>query len=112
MREISTKKIEIGEHVLIDGVEYVAKEHDGDCLHCDVVGCGDWFLIPCEDGLILKRVVKQPVWVHKPNDYAEGVYECSACGEPYILDDTPTAHNYHFCPNCGAKMEGVKEESK
>lgn len=64
MREISTKKIEIGEHVLIDGVEYVAKEHDGDCLHCDVVGCGDCFLIPCEDGLILKRVEKHPTDEH------------------------------------------------
>ena len=60
MREISTKKIEIGEHVMIDGVEYVAEEHDGDCLSCDVDGCGDWFLIPCRDGLALKRVKEQP----------------------------------------------------
>ena len=32
MREISTKKLEIGEHVMIDGVEYVAEE--GSCETC------------------------------------------------------------------------------
>ena len=32
MREISTKKLEIGEHVMIDGVEYVAEE--GSCDDC------------------------------------------------------------------------------
>lgn len=44
-------------------------------------------------------------WIYKPDDYAEGVYECSECGEPYYLDDEPLKHNYHFCPNCGARME-------
>lgn len=33
MREISTKKIEIGEHALIDGVEYMAEE--GSCCDCE-----------------------------------------------------------------------------
>ena len=32
MREISTEKIKIGEHVMIDGVEYVAEE--GSCDTC------------------------------------------------------------------------------
>ena len=36
MREISTEKIEIGEHVMINGVEYVAEE--GDCASCKT-GC-------------------------------------------------------------------------
>lgn len=57
MREISTKKIEIGEHVLIDGVEYVAKEMKSangiPCLQCDLddskrscagVSCGGAYL--------------------------------------------------------------------
>ncbi len=45
-------------------------------------------------------------WVYKPRDYADGVYECSVCKEPYYLDgDTPLEHLYHYCPNCGAKME-------
>ncbi|GEM_PF-5126554 len=36
MREISTEKIEIGEHVMIDGVEYMAEE--GSCDTC-MTGC-------------------------------------------------------------------------
>ena len=32
MREISTKKLKIGEHILVDGVEYVAEE--GCCYDC------------------------------------------------------------------------------
>lgn len=33
MREISTEPIKIGEHILVDGVEYVAEEYDG-CSEC------------------------------------------------------------------------------
>lgn len=45
--------------------------------------------------------VKEGVWFY----YGNGVYKCSECHEQYILDDTPSAHKYHFCPNCGARME-------
>lgn len=48
--------------------------------------------------------IKEGKWI----ELAENVYECSVCGEAYILDDTPTAHNYHFCPNCGAGMEASR----
>ena len=60
MREISTEKVKIGEHVLIDGVEYVAEENAGYCKGCDLSGCGYCYLIPCINGLNLKRVKKQP----------------------------------------------------
>lgn len=60
MREISTKKIEIGEHVLIDGVEYVAKNDKGHaCEGCDLLHCGHCHLVPCRSGLKFKRVEKQ-----------------------------------------------------
>ena len=45
--------------------------------------------------------VKEGKWT----EFEEGVYECSECHELYILDDTPMAHKYHFCPNCGSRME-------
>ena len=57
MREISTKKIEIGEHVLIDGVEYVAEEHGGDCASCDLYNslhCHMHCYIPCGEGVMVK----------------------------------------------------------
>ena len=59
MREISTKKIEIGEHVMIDGVEYVAEEHDANCSECAFNNSAVCSSIPCAD-VILKRVNKQP----------------------------------------------------
>ncbi|MBQ3316969.1 MAG: hypothetical protein IJG69_03390 [Spirochaetales bacterium] len=49
----------------------------------------------------VKQGIKQGKWV----EIEEDVYECSVCGEAYILDDTPKAHKYHFCPNCGSRME-------
>ena len=32
-------------------------------------------------------------------------YQCDQCGNEFILiDGTPKDNNYHFCPNCGARM--------
>ena len=37
-------------------------------------------------------------------------YECSNCGEPWVLTaGTPKDNNMNFCPNCGAKMKGGAE---
>ena len=37
-------------------------------------------------------------------------YECSNCGEPWVLTaGTPKDNNMNFCPNCGAKMGGGAE---
>ena len=61
MREISTQKVNVGEHVIVDGVEYVAKSsNDFSCKSCDLAGCVHCYLIPCRNGLNLKRVEKQP----------------------------------------------------
>ena len=59
MREISTKKIEIGEHVMIDGVEYVAEEGCCDsCITCQDTGsCG--FELFCPVGGKLTKVGKK-----------------------------------------------------
>lgn len=41
------------------------------------------------------------------------VAECSACGESWVLDgdfDFDACKEYwHYCPNCGAKMDGKGE---
>ena len=45
-------------------------------------------------------------WVEKEK-YTFGImYDCSLC-ENRILD---TGHPWHYCPNCGAKMDGKKVE--
>ena len=62
MREISTEEIKIGEHVLIDGVEYVANKADQDdvckgCAFRDNESCSDF--IVCH-GIIFEKVKKEP----------------------------------------------------
>ena len=64
MREISTKPIKVGEHVLIDGIEYVAKSDNiavrgGCCSSCDVA-LTECCCIDCEgEGVILKKCVEK-----------------------------------------------------
>lgn len=60
MREISTEKIKIGEHVMIDGVEYVAKSDNGyHCKGCDFYN-SSYCAVPCGECVIVK-VEKQLV---------------------------------------------------
>ena len=61
MREISTKPIEDGEHVMIDGVEYVAEQHGNDCRGCAFYGGHDCDNIPCQS-FIMCKVEKQPTY--------------------------------------------------
>ena len=59
MREISTEKVKAGEHVIIDGVEYVAEEYDPNCSECALHDSTKCHLIPC--GVVMfKRVEKEP----------------------------------------------------
>ena len=37
------------------------------------------------------------------------VYTCSKCRESYVLvEGTPKENLWHYCPNCGAKMDGAE----
>ncbi len=43
-------------------------------------------------------------------DIDENIYECSRCHEIWCLNDgTPKGNNMNYCLNCGAKMDGGKE---
>lgn len=46
------------------------------------------------------------IW-HDVNGVAFYVKECSVCGYDHAL-----SNNYLYCPNCGAKMDESKEQSK
>ena len=46
-------------------------------------------------------------WIERV-DYDWDIYhECSVCHMPFTMLDgtTPELNDYHYCPNCGAKME-------
>ena len=38
------------------------------------------------------------------------VYECSLCGERWMLESS--AYKAHYCPWCGAKMDGERKEQE
>ena len=39
--------------------------------------------------------------------FGPDVYTCSKCRESYVLvEGTPKQNLWHYCPNCGAKMDG------
>ena len=40
------------------------------------------------------------------------IYTCSKCRESYVLvEGTPKENLWHYCPNCGAKMDGGEENA-
>lgn len=60
MREISTEKVNVGEHILIDGEEYVAEEAVGKmCSLCAFHNAYTCENILC-NGVIFKSVKKEP----------------------------------------------------
>ena len=39
------------------------------------------------------------------------IYQCSVCKEEFVtIDGTPAENLWHYCPNCGAKMDGGNED--
>lgn len=52
-----------------------------------------------------------PVRHGRWEDYEENTWQCSECGELFYLEDgTPKENEYHYCPNCGARMDGEDDE--
>lgn len=46
-------------------------------------------------------------WIECIDYDGDGYYECSVCHTPFTLIDgtTPDLNDFHYCPNCGAKLE-------
>ena len=47
-------------------------------------------------------------WEGSTDDWlGTDVYTCTKCRESYVLvEGTPKQNLWHYCPNCGAKMDG------
>ena len=53
--------------------------------------------------------VKHGYWIPKSGYDGDEYYDCSVCGESWVLNDgTPQENNMNYCPRCGAKMDGDK----
>ena len=52
--------------------------------------------------------VRHGRWEDSIDEWFEtDVYTCSKCRESYVLvEGTPKENLWHYCPNCGAKMDG------
>ena len=58
-------------------------------------------------------LVVHGTWVGTAGGYWDGelvydMWECSECG--YDADGADEKPNWHYCPNCGAKMDGGAED--
>ncbi len=43
-------------------------------------------------------------------DNYDGTYKCSVCGMDWdIIEGTPQNNGMYYCPNCGARMDEVRE---
>ena len=43
--------------------------------------------------------------------FGTDVYTCSKCRESYVLvEGTPKENLWHYCPNCGCRMDGGDDE--
>lgn len=53
--------------------------------------------------------IKHGEWIkYRPENALDGAYFCSICFKEQKIADgmiTPLDRGYHYCPNCGAKME-------
>lgn len=52
--------------------------------------------------------VRRGHWEIVQDDYELYTIRCSECHEEWCFEcgDDPDELNYHFCPNCGVKMDG------
>lgn len=49
-------------------------------------------------------------WLEVEELFGDIHWKCSACGiEWCFIDGTPEENGTHYCPNCGAKMDGTTD---
>ena len=75
-------------------------EHDG-FIHTDRFDKANQII---HDALSADAV--QGEWIEREDWNGDYYYDCSVCGESFVLcDGTPSMNLYHFCPNCGSRMK-------
>lgn len=55
------------------------------------------------------KPIRHGWWNEESPDCFDGdsIYVCSVCGETWtLIEGTPLDNNMHYCPNCGARMDG------
>lgn len=64
----------------------------------------------CKNNISDEAKVIHGEWVYEDGDVGYNIYRCSKCCQVVILDDEERIYSY--CPNCGAKMDGEREDKE
>ena len=98
------------EKLLIDANALMAYIHNHDYELVSRMGCVDkgMFTDGIEHGINIQPTVDAVEvvhgrWLWDTND----VYKCSNCGERNRVKEVMGMPDWDYCPNCGAKMDGV-----
>jgi hypothetical protein len=63
------------------------------------------------DTIIEAEPVVHGEWIEQEYRTGDIYFTCSVCKEDWFCPDgTPAENNMHFCPCCGAKMDGGKDD--
>ena len=87
-------------------IEEIREERCYNCrnfkdMKCDYCGTADYIYMIEDMPTADVAPVRHGHWVEKETYIFGIMYDCSLC-ENRILD---TGHPWHYCPNCGAKMD-------
>ena len=75
--------------------------YDADCFHdnFDRVAIADMVK------LLKEKQPKKGEWIEHEDVSGDLYYDCSVCGESWVLiDGTPKENGMDYCPHCGADM--------
>ncbi len=92
----------ISRTALIEKLE-TAREHANSIMEISSL-CGVLALVDAEPTVEAVEVVHGE-WIR--HGYK---WKCSACDMKINIDGTPKENGLNYCPNCGAKMDGKKED--
>ena len=105
---MATEKRLIDANALIGKARWM-EEPDGNGINCDILAVS---VCAIENAPTVDAVeVVHGEWTNIEDDYDDAtILECSVCEVSFRFDEydglLPQAQTYHYCPNCGAKMDG------
>ena len=93
----------------------------GDCFHAELCEKSEMLVgfsrdNPAYCGMFLNSAdvatVRNGRWEDSIDEWlGTDVYTCSKCRESYVLvEGTPKENLWHYCPNCGCRMDGGDDE--
>ena len=95
---------------LISRAEAMNAFERGEVYHADTIADILSDLPSCHNCIECESVSAERVgeWIPKEDYGGFDYYQCSNCKEDFYFEIEPSKSEYHYCPNCGARMENTK----